>query len=132
MPQPVSVFAKALAQMRQPEQFLFPAAGDDWLDRIGWIDEYEGFRSVVEQFRTELQRWCAATILPIDELILTLGQGLFTEAAELGLAHSVAVLLAKRVKERPELRLQELTKELEEIARNRRRILGFSEDAHGF
>ena len=102
------------------------------MDGIGWIDEYEGFRSVVELFRTEVQRWCAATILPIDELILTLGQGLFTEASELGLAHSVAILLAKRVRERPELRLPELTKELEEIARNRRRILGFSEDAHGF
>ena len=132
LPQPVSVFGKALGQMRQPEQFIFPAAGDDWLDGIGWIDEYEGFRSVVELFRTEVQRWCAATILPIDELILTLGQGLFTEAAELGLAHSVAILLAKRVRERPELRLPELTKELEEIARNRRRILGFNEDAHGF
>ena len=132
LPQPVSLFSKALGQMRQPEQFVFPAAADDWLAAIGWVDDYEGFRSVVERFRTDVRRWCAATILPIDELILTLGQGLFTEAPELALAHSVAILLANRVRERPELRLPELTKELEEIARNRRRILGFSEDAHAF
>ena len=131
-PRPVSLFGKALGQMRHPERFVFPAGGDDWLEGIGWIDEYEGFRAVVELFRQDVRRWCAATILPIDELILTLGQALFTEAAELALAHSVALLLAKRARERPELRLPELTKELEETARNRRRILGFSEDARGF
>ena len=131
-PQPVSLFGKALGRMRQPEQFVFPAAGQDWLAGIGWLDDYEGFRSVVERFRTDAQRWCAATILPIDELILTLGQGLFSEAAELALAYGVAVLLANRVRQRPELRLPDLTIELEEIASNRGRILGFSGDARAF
>ena len=132
LPQPVSLFGKALGQLRQPEQFVFPAAGDDWLHGIGWLDNFEGFRQVVEQFQTDLKRWCAAAVLPIDELILTLGQDLFTEAPELALAHSVAILLAKQARERPELRLPELTSALEDIANNRRRILGFGEETRGF
>ena len=132
LPQPVSLFGKALGQLRQPEQFVFPAAGDDWLNGIGWLDNFEGFRQVVEQFQTDLRRWCAAAVLPIDELILTLGQDLFTEAPELALAHSVAILLAKQARERPELRLPELTSALDDIANNRRRILGFGEETRGF
>ena len=132
LPQPVLLFGKALDQMRHPEQFVFPAAGDDWLEAIGWLDNFDGFRPVVERFRKDLKRWCAATILPIDELILTLGQDFFTKAPELALAHSVAILLAKQAKERPDLRLPELTSELEEIARNRRRILGFGEETRGY
>ena len=132
LPQPALLFGKALARLRHTERFVFPAAGDDWLEELGWLDDYEGFRLIVERFRTDLKRFCAAAILPIDELILTLGQDLFTEASELALAHSVAILLAKQAKERPEMRLPELTSELEVLARNRRRILGFSEEARGF
>ena len=132
LPQPVSIFAKALGRIDQPERFVFPAPGDDWLDGIGWVDESEGFRRVVEAFRTDLRRWCAATVLPIDELILTVGNDLFAGPTELALAHSVAVLLSKRVREQPHLRLPDLAKELEEIAQNRRRILGLNEGALGF
>ena len=132
LPQQVSTLGRALGQMRQPERFVSPRAGDDWLDGIGWLDEYEGFRTVVEEFRIDLRRWCAATVLPIDELILTLGQHLFSEPLELALAHRVAVLLAERGREEPNWRLPELTKELEDIARNRRHILGFNEDPGGF
>lgn len=132
LPQPILLFAKALGQMRHPERFVFPTAGDDWLEGLGWIDRFDGFRPLVERFRNDLKRWCGATVLPVDELILTLGQDLFTEAAELALAHSVAIQLAKRARERPEQRLPELTKELDEIARNRRHILGFREETRGF
>ena len=132
LPQPALLFGKALARLRHTERFVFPAAGDDWLEELGWLDDFEGFRLIVERFRTDLKRLCAAAILPIDELILTLGQDLFSEASELALAHSVAILLAKQAKERPEMRLPELTSELEVLARNRRRILGFSEEARGF
>ncbi len=132
LPEPVSIFGKALGRLRYPERFVSPAASDDWLNGIGWLDEHEGFRTVVESFRTDLRRWCAATVLPIDELILTLGHDLFSEPTDLALAHSAAVLLAKRVREQPHLRLPDLTKELEESARNRRRLLGFSADARGF
>ncbi len=132
LPQPVIRFGKALGRLRLPERFIYPAAGDDWLQELGWIDDFDRFRPAVDRFRQDLRRWCSAAVLPVDELILTLGQDLFTEAPERALAHSAAILLANMVRERPELRLPELTKELEQTAANKRRFLGFGEETRGF
>lgn len=132
LPRPAFLFGKALGQLRLPERFIFPAAGDDWLQELGWLDDYDGFRPIVHRFRRDLRRWCSAAVLPVDELVLTLGQDLFTEAPERALAHSAAILLANRARERPDLRLLELTKELEETAVNKRRLLGFTEETRGF
>ena len=131
LPESITTFGRALRQLREPESFIFP--GDvDWLDSIGWITEVDGFRKFVESFRATLRRWTAATILPVDELLLTLGNDLFTKPADLALTHRLAVLLAKLAKENPGWRLPELAGELENIAQNKRRILGFSEDGLGF
>ncbi|MDE0139954.1 MAG: ATP-dependent helicase [Caldilineaceae bacterium] len=132
LPRPAFLFGQALGKLRLPERFIYPAAGDDWLRELRWLDDYDGFRPVVHQFRQDLRRWCSAAILPVDELVLTLGQDLFTEADERALAHSAAILLANRARERPDLRLLELTKELDETAANRRRLLGFTEETRGF
>ncbi len=131
-PKPVQTFGRALGQLRHPEQFLFPAAGGDWLSNISWIDDYPGFRSVVDAFRTQLRRWSEASELPVDELILTLGQDLFEEQAELALAHGVAVHLARLVSDRPEIRLHEIWQTLRDIGQNRSRFLNFVENAYGF
>jgi len=131
-PKPVQTFGRALGQVRQPERFLFPAAGDDWLSRLTWIDDHHGFRPLVEEFRTQLRRWSEASELPVDELVLTLGQDIFVEQAELALAHGVAVYLAGLVRDRPDLRLHEIWQTLREIGQNSRRFFNFVEDAYGF
>jgi DNA helicase-2/ATP-dependent DNA helicase PcrA len=89
-------------------------------------------RPLVEAFRGDLRRWTTAMVLPVDELLLTLGNDLFSEPADLALTHRLAVLLAKLAQENPTWRLPELAGELENIAQNRRRILGFNEDGQGF
>ncbi|MEZ4637447.1 MAG: ATP-dependent helicase [Caldilineaceae bacterium] len=132
LPEPVETFARALGKLRQPERFLFPSGGDDWLEELNWIEDFEGFRTVLDRFRADLARWTAATVLPVDELVLTLGSDIFTEPADLALTHSIAVLLARRLREQPHLRLPDLAHELSEIAQNRGRLLGFNEDALGF
>ncbi len=132
LPEAVRVFARALGKATQPERVFFPAAGDDWLDDIGWIHDHPGFPAVAETFRADLRRWTAATVLPIDELVLTLGNDIFTEPSDLAFAHSVAILLARRAREQPHLRLPDLAKELEDIAQNRRRIVGMSDDSLGY
>ena len=50
----------------------------------------------------------------------------------MALTHRLAVLLAKLGEENPTWRLPELAGELDNIAQNKRRMLGFSEDAAGF
>ncbi len=131
LPEPVVTFGRALGKIGAPETFVFPQARD-WLAGIGWLDEVEGLRGEVERFRGDLQRWTRAVVLPVDELLLTLGNDLFREPADLALTHRLAVLLAKLAGENPSWRLPELANELDSVARNKRRILGFTEDNAGY
>jgi DNA helicase-2/ATP-dependent DNA helicase PcrA len=64
--------------------------------------------------------------LPIDQLVLTLANDIFRDRSELALAHKLAVLLRDVASAHPTYRLPELVQELEVIARNERRFLGFS------
>jgi DNA helicase-2/ATP-dependent DNA helicase PcrA len=131
LPEPVETFGRALGKIREPESFLFPGQRD-WLDTLSWLDAYDGFRAVAEAFRSDLRRWTAATVLPVDELMLTLGNDIFTEPAFLALTHRLALLLVKLGRENPGWRLNELAGELDNIAQNKRRILGFNEEGLGY
>jgi DNA helicase-2/ATP-dependent DNA helicase PcrA len=83
-------------------------------------------------FRVHVRRWLEAVTLPIDQLVLTLAQDVFTEAADLALAHKLALVLRKAADDHKEWRLPELTAELAVIAKNERRFIGFSSDDSGF
>ena len=71
-------------------------------------------------------------MLPVDQIILTLAQDIFTDPAELAIAHKLAVLLRQAQNSHQDWRLPELAGELAVIARNERRFLGFSADDTGF
>lgn len=131
LPEPVRVFGQALGKLHEPESFVFPEQRD-FLDTLGWLEGMERFRQLLEEFRGDLQRWSRAVVLPVDELLLTIGNDLFVEPADLALTHRLAVLLAKLAGENPTWRLPELTGELENIAQNKRRLLGFTEDSTGY
>ncbi|MFO7634310.1 MAG: ATP-dependent helicase [Caldilinea sp.] len=131
LPEPVNVFGRALGKLHEPESFVFPDRRD-FLDGLSWLDGMDRFRQLLEEFRSDLQRWSRAVILPVDELILTIGNDLFQEPADLALTHRLAVLLAKLAAENPTWRLPDLAGELENIAQNKRRLLGFTEDSQGY
>ncbi len=90
----------------------------------------------LREFRQVARRWQALTLLPIDQLILTLAADIFTTPAELALAHKMARALAQTAQAHPEWQLPELTHELRQIAENERRFLGptieegFDPEAH--
>ncbi|MCC6499886.1 MAG: ATP-dependent helicase [Anaerolineales bacterium] len=84
------------------------------------------------EFRVVVQRWLSAVTLPIDQLVLTLAQDVFTEVHDLALAHKLALVLRKAADDHPDWRLPELTAELAVIAKNERRFIGFSSDDSGF
>ena len=65
-------------------------------------------------------------------MILTLSQDLFTAPSDLALAHKLALVLRQAREDHSDWRLPELTNELNLIARNERRFLGFSENDSGF
>jgi DNA helicase-2/ATP-dependent DNA helicase PcrA len=120
--------AKTLRACRRVEDFLWPRLGRDWMDAVEPSDPYLGLREHLDAFRQLVRRWHEATLLPIDQLILTLAQDLFEEPIDLAMAHKLATVL-RRVSERhPDWRLPELTEELAVIARNERRFLGLSDE----
>ena len=76
--------------------------------------------------------WQKATLLPIDQLVITMSQELFTNAVDLAVSHKLALLLEFNARIHPENQLQDFALELGDIATNRRKFLGFAEEDTGF
>jgi DNA helicase II / ATP-dependent DNA helicase PcrA len=127
---------KALKGCKQVEDFVQPQVTRDWLeldrDILELMEQDEVVRQRLYAFRRLLQRWHQAALLPVDQLILTLSQDLFDTAADLAIAYSLAVLLRRDAEMHTDWRLPQFTQELTKIARNKRRVVGLSNDDTGF
>lgn len=120
-----------LRKMENVEDFVAPYQTDRWLAAVSEAEDEPVLQELVA-FRVNVQRWLSAVMLPIDQLVLTLAQDVFTSAADLALAHKLALVLRRAADEHPDWRLPELTSELAVIAKNERRFIGFSSDDSGF
>jgi DNA helicase-2/ATP-dependent DNA helicase PcrA len=123
---------KLLKGCRQVEDYLWPRAGRDWPQDLELAEREEWVSNELDQFRRIVHRWQGAALLPIDQLILSLAQDLFTEPSDLAMSHKLALLLRQARDMHRDWRMPEFTEELAVIARNERRFLGFSEDDTGF
>ncbi len=117
----------------QPENYLYPRVENDWLKELRQRDDvFVQTIEFLENFALLIRRWQQAILLPIDQLILTIAQDIFREPTQLALTHSLALLLGRTAQRHPEWQLPQLIEELGLIARNERRILGFSDEEPGF
>ena len=124
--------AALIRNCHRVEEYIWPLLDRDWLAALDISGaDPEIFEELV-QFRDLVQRWQATTLLPIDQVVLTLAQDLFTEATDLALSHSLAVLLRRAGESHLDWRLPEMTEEIAVIARNERRFLGFSDEDSRF
>jgi len=133
-PQRGAYFGRLAARLQrcsQPEDYLWPRLGIDWLREQDLSDDAEG-RQYLLEFRERARRWHKAAGLPIDQLILTLGQDLFEEPGDLARAYHFAVVLRSYNDANPRWRLEEWANELDQIARNARRFVGLSAEDTGF
>ncbi len=121
-----------LRGLKHVEDFLYPLPGKDWLEELFANSPEPEIHQLLEQFRTVVRRWHGAALLPIDQTLLTLAQDLFSEPADLAITHKLAAVLRQAGDNHPSWHLPELSDELEVIARNKRRFLGFSEEDGGF
>ena len=80
----------------------------------------------------QIVRWQQTVLLPIDQMIMTVGMELFSEPADLALAHKLAVILKSAGDLYPQWELPDFCEELTAIVKNRFRLYGFSEDDLGF
>jgi DNA helicase-2/ATP-dependent DNA helicase PcrA len=120
-----------LRRMANVENFIAPQNANDWL---AGLSESEPMQVIEEltQFRVTVQRWLNAVTLPIDQLVLTLAQDVFSNVSDLALANKLALVLRAAADDHADWRLPELTAELAVIAKNERRFIGFSDDDSGF
>jgi DNA helicase-2/ATP-dependent DNA helicase PcrA len=130
-PELMKTVTDILRRLVYVEKFIAPSQADDWLSTIG-ESEAEHVIEELKEFRVNVQRWLNAVTLPIDQLVLTLAQDVFTAASDLALAHKLALVLRKAADDHKDWRLPELTSELAVIAKNERRFIGFSSDDSGF
>jgi DNA helicase-2/ATP-dependent DNA helicase PcrA len=113
------------------EEYIWPQSSD-WLDHLNLPEEKSGLFLNMQQFRDLVQRWQRSILMPVDQLVLSISQDLFTEPADLAVAQKLAVLLSRAADLHPAWRLGELVDELRVIAANQRKFMGFSGDDTGF
>ncbi len=132
--------ARALRRCRRVEEFLWPrafeltegrAADPDSLDCLNLPDD-DLLHEQLRQFRDHVRRWQAATALPTDQLLLTIGHDLFEEPVDLAITHKLAALIRTVGENHPDWRLPELNAELITIAKNERKFIGFADADTGF
>ena len=145
----LAMTSELLRKVRRTEEYISPfsltgrRAGDegptpgssqmpgDWLAGLGETEAEDVIQELID-FRVHVKRWLEAVTLPIDQLVLTLAQDVFTSPADLALAHKLALVLRSAANDHADWRLPELTSELAVIAKNERRFIGFSSDDAGF
>jgi DNA helicase-2/ATP-dependent DNA helicase PcrA len=127
--------ANHLRQCRQVETYLAPRERD-WLRerRVegGGPGVSKESSECLQGFRERVQVWQKASLLPIDQLILTIAADLFSEAAELATAYSIALTLQRTALVQPRDVLRQCHQELREIATNNRKFVGLADDGDQF
>jgi len=113
------------------ENFIAPQNANDWLAGLGESEPAQVIEEL-SNFRVNVQRWLNAVTLPIDQLVLTLAQDVFSDVSDLALANKLALVLRSAADDHTDWRLPELTAELAVIAKNERKFIGFSSDDSGF
>ena len=87
--------AELLRKCSQVEDFLWPVPEQDWLAKVDLAGEDPQAYDRLLRFRELMRRWQATILLPVDQVVLTLAQDLFTEPTDLAIAHKLAVLLRR-------------------------------------
>jgi DNA helicase-2/ATP-dependent DNA helicase PcrA len=114
------------------EEYLWPVPDADWMEELHQRSVDDSILDELDRLRFWIVRWQQATLLPVDQLLLTIAQDLFTNPAELALAHKLALAMEHTANIHPDWHLEEYTLEMENIAANRRKFAGFSEEDTGF
>ncbi|MFM8368470.1 MAG: UvrD-helicase domain-containing protein, partial [Chloroflexota bacterium] len=88
----LTMTSNLLRKMIDVENFIAPQNANDWL---AGLSESEPVHVIEEltQFRVNVQRWLNAVTLPIDQLVLTLAQDVFSAVSDLALANKLALVL---------------------------------------
>ena len=125
----IESYLSNLRKLRLLEDFLYPKTEGTS------VDEHTQdllSSSAMVNFISHMRRWHFSAALPIDQLLLVIGNDLFSSPQDLALTHKLSLMLDLMAKDHREYRLPEFIVELSEISRNQRKFIGFSDDESAF
>lgn len=118
---------KAILNSAYLDKLLFPTTTDRWRESLSEkVQPLASDLPILERYLQLVARWLRALVLPVDQLLLTIAQDLFTQESDLAIAHALASSLRSIWQMHPEWRLGEYTSELVQVARNKRGVAGFT------
>jgi DNA helicase-2/ATP-dependent DNA helicase PcrA len=112
------------------EDLFSPASG--FLEKSNVDQLSTKLESHLAQFILLFTQWHMATLLPIDQLILTISQQLLSDPVEIALAYKLASMLAQSYLDHPDWHLPDFSEQLNQISHNQRKFIGFSGEDTGF
>ena len=127
----IKEMVKMLRHIRHVEDYLAPRLWD-WLEETDAAAEDNALYRQLTDFRERAGHWLRAAGLPIDQLILTIAGDVFTNVGDLATAYMVALHLSRLGETHPTMRLPEFAAELHDIASNKRKFVGLSDDDSQF
>jgi DNA helicase-2/ATP-dependent DNA helicase PcrA len=122
----VQATSDLLKSVQNPELFLSPGPSSAWLSSID--DSKRDLLPALIEFKDTILKWQSASILPIDQLILTLSSDIFHTPEELSISYKIANFQKQLSTQHPDWDFPTLLDELKSLARNERRFFSISED----
>ena len=122
---------KTLLNSTMLERAMFPSpAAEPILPPNVEISEDE-IRQI-EHLAQMAQKWVRASMLPVDQLVLTIAQDILAKENDLAIAHSLAVSLRRAAANTPSLQLKDMAEILLDIAYNRQKFMSSALIEAGF
>ena len=118
---------KEILRSARLERLLFPTTTDRWRESLSEkVQPLASDLPILERYLQLVARWLRALVLPVDQLLLTIAQDLFTKEPDFAIAHALASSLRSLWQMHPEWRLGDYTTELVQVALNKRNLVGFT------
>lgn len=86
----------------------------------------------IEHLAHTAQKWVRASVLPVDQLVLTIAQDILAKENDLAIAHSLAVSLRRAAANNPSLQLKDMAEIVLDIAFNRQKFMSSALIEAGF
>ena len=121
---------RILSKVTKPENIFSQPDGVAFLLNMSVFNDIE--KLIIRTVFMKFVGWQRSILLPIDEMIITIGSEIFQNPSDLALSHKIAMVLKQSLAYYPEWQLPDFCEELDAITKNKYRIYGFSEEDIGF
>ena len=115
-----------LRQFGPPEEFFYPVSDEEIRSLPELWETGEFLIQTLFRFRYFLKHWLDSRFLPIDQLVLLIGQDLFETSDDLCCAGQLGLILSQSARMNPELRLKDFAEEVQKVASNASLYAGLS------